>query len=175
MTLASGERAPEEEGLGTSSVFSSESESESDDSDTDMSRRKRRRQDNKKKTKSIKKKGNCPIHRGSNHNEDQCQVLKKLVSGALATQASTQASSSCPIAYTTPRTTSFRPQQRSSTNMCWHCHKVPFTPGHECHEMKQVRAHRAQRIGGNIRSRMNHLSKDISMMQIDESQLDNQA
>ncbi|CDH61455.1 predicted protein [Lichtheimia corymbifera JMRC:FSU:9682] len=176
MTLASGERAPEDEKFDTSD-YSSDSESDSEDSDSDHSRRKRRRSSSKKKGKApMKKKGNSPIHRGSNHDETQCNTLHKIVNGALSTQASSQASSSRTPNFV-PRSQQARAMQpRANQNLCWHCNKVPYTPGHECYEMKQARARRAQRINNNnIRSRMARLSTDNSMMEVDESQPDKQA
>lgn len=52
-------------------------------------------------------------------------------------------------------------------------------PGHECQEMRQARARRAQRINNNnVRTRMAHLNQpndDPNMMAIDDDQLDHQA
>lgn len=124
------------------------------------------------------KTGNCPIHRGAGHDEENCNVLKKHVNSALARQASSQASSSRSTTFTPrsyPPAIRMQPVHRAN-NMCWHCNKVPFVPGHECPEMRQARARRAQRIGNNnIRSRMARLSDTTTMMEVDESQLDKQA
>ncbi|KAJ8651617.1 hypothetical protein O0I10_012823 [Lichtheimia ornata] len=179
MTLASGERAPEEEDFFSSD--SSASDSDSDSADSDSHRHKRRRSTSKGKGKAKAKKiktGNCPMHRAAGHDEENCNVLKKHVNSALAKQASSSRSANFTTRpyHPAPR---MQPANRA-TNMCWHCNKVPLVPGHECYEMRQARARRAQRIGSNnnnIRSRMARLSYDntTTMMEVDESQLDKQA
>lgn len=183
MTLSSGERAPEDEELPMSDT-SSDSDSGSETSDSDSHRHKRRRLTRKGKGKAKAKKnkgGNCPIHRGAGHDEENSNVLKKHVNAALSQQASSQASGSRATTFT-PRFSRYPnrmpPPPRPGSNLCWHCNKVPFVPGRECQEMRQSRARRAQRLNNNtVRARMAHVNNNgnANLMQIDDEQLDQQA
>lgn len=179
MTLSSGERAPEDEEMPMSDS-SDDYDSDTETSDSDSHRHKRRRSVNKGKGKVKSKKnkgGNCPIHRGAGHDEENCNVLKKHVNAALQ-QASPQASSSRSAGFV-PRQPRYPPrmQPQAGRNMCWHCNKVPFVLGHECPEMRQARARRAQRFNNNVISRMAHINHNdtTTFMQLDNDQLDNHA
>lgn len=180
MTLASGERAPEEEDFYLSDSDDSDSSGDTTD-DSENARHKRRRSNKKGKrtAKVAKTKGNCPIHKGSGHDEDNCNVIKKLVNSAVqARQPSSQASSSRSVSFN-PRFYQPTPRMQPprANNLCWHCQKVPFTPGHTCPEMQQARARRAPRFNNNnnIRSRMAHVNNnDSNYMQVDDDQLDRQ-
>lgn len=181
MTLSSGERAPEDEEMPMSDS-SDDSGSDTETSDSDNHRHKRRRSADKGKGKAKSKKskdGNCPIHRGAGHDEENCNVLKKHVNAALLQQqASSQASSSRSAGFVPrPPRYSSRMKPQATRNMCWHCNKVPFVPGHECSEMRQARARRAQRFNNNVRSRMAHVNNNdtTTFMQLDEDQLDKHA